>query len=141
MIRLILLLLLTGVFGCHRSIDLTDPLYRTWQLTSVRFSDGRVVSQSPDDYTITTFVPNGTILYGANGRNVACCSPHRFKRKGNVLDFTDVKSIPEPPVDNAEQCNLVDCFGPGTSWQILMLSADVLVIETSFGVATYRPYP
>lgn len=141
--RLILLLLIGGL-SCRPSSDAptenTASLYRSWIPTEVRFADGRVVSQSPSDDAITTFVANGTILYGANGRNVACCSPHRFKLRGSVLDFTDVDGIPFPPVDNADYCASINCLATGDSWKVLTLSPDKLVIETVFGVTTYRPY-
>jgi hypothetical protein len=134
--------LLVVLFGsCNRAVDPADPLYRTWQHTTTTYPDGRIITiTNAANYDIVTFRPNGTILYGANGRYAACCFPHRFKRKGNTLDFTKVTSIPIPEVDNAGQCHLVDCVGPGASWQILSTADKQLVIETHFGIATYQTY-
>jgi hypothetical protein len=138
-----LIALLVVLFGgCNKTVDPADLLYRTWRQTQTQYNDGRIVMLSnPSGYDIIRFRPNGTILYGTNGRYVACCFPHRFKRKGNVLDFTKVSSIPVPEVDDAEQCHLVDCFGPGNTWQILNLTDKQLILKTHFGTATYQPYP
>lgn len=142
---LLLTPILVVLFGaCNRDerVGPTDPLYRTWQLTQFVYNDGRTVTPSnPSSYNIVRFRPNGTILYGVDGRYVACCSPHRFRREGNTLDFTKVSSIPLPEVDNAEQCNLVDCGSPGNAWQILNLTDKQLILKTYFGTATYQPYP
>ncbi|WP_158600198.1 hypothetical protein [Fibrisoma montanum] len=119
-----------------------DLLYRTWRLTQIDNTDGRTVAVSNSEWAIVTFRPNGMILYGANGRYAACCSPNRFKRKGNVLDFVDVKPIPVPEVDNREKCTLVDCRWHGDSWEIVTLTEDSLVLKTPYlGNYVYKPYP
>lgn len=144
MYRLLLFLILTSGLSCHRSIDSPKEtgasLYRRWLPTTFQFNDGRIINQSPSDEAITTFVANGTILYGTNGRYVACCSPHRFRRKGNVLDYTDVNDIPYPSVDNPDYCASVNCSATGDFSTILTLSDNKLVIKTTNGVITYRLY-
>lgn len=137
-----LAILLIVLFGaCDKSVDPADPLYRTWRQTQTEYRDGRIVDYAITEFIIVTFQSNGLILYGADGRYAACCYPHRFKRKGNTLDFINVKSIPTPSVDNAEKCHLVDCLLQGNSWQILTLTDKRLILETPFGNHAYQPYP
>ena len=141
--RFLFLLLLSSLMGCRQNdVDPADPLYRTWQRTTTTYPDGRVMTvTNATNYDIVTFRPNGTILYGANGRYAACCFPNRFRREGSKLDFTKVNSIPVPPVDNPEQCHLVDCAGSGAYWQIVTLDNTQLILETPFGNYVYQPYP
>ena len=127
--------MLIGLINCQPSVDVNDPLYHTWQWIEIEQPDGRIVSLSANEVNIVTFQTNGTILYGANGRYNACCLPHRFRRKGNVLDFTNVNGIPVPETDNPERCALVDCLAQGDSWTIRTLT---LILETPLGVYTYR---
>lgn len=139
---LLLITLLPVFFGaCKKAVDPADPLYRTWRWTQTEYKDGRIVNHPGAEHTIVTFRPNGMILYGANGRYAACCFPHQFRRETDKLDFTNVKSVPIPPVDNAETCHLVDCQLQGSFWRILSLDATQLVLETPFGEYLYQPYP
>ncbi|CCH55693.1 hypothetical protein BN8_04973 [Fibrisoma limi BUZ 3] len=137
--------ILIALAGCHQPVEpevSNDLLYRTWQLTQIDNTDGRTVAVSNSEWAIVTFRPNGMILYGANGRYAACCSPNRFKRKDNVLDFVDVKSVPVPEVDNREECTLVDCQLQGDFWEIVTLTEDSLVLKTPYlGNYVYKPYP
>lgn len=135
------LLLLGLTLGCKQTVDPTDPLYRTWRWTQIEYNDGRIVSLTPSESSIVSFLPNGMILYGANGRYAACCLPNRFRRDGNTLDFVKVDAVPVPPVDDAEKCTLVDCQLQGNSWEILTLTETKLVLKTPFGNYTYVPYP
>ena len=129
--------------ACQQDAGPTNPgpLYQQWRQVKVFYSNsGNTVDVPVQDWAITKFRTNGTILYGANGRRTVCCSPNRFKRKGDILDFTDVASIPIPETNNSISCAAVDCIGAGDSWQILVLTPTQLVLKTGYGTATYQPY-
>ncbi|WP_461138107.1 hypothetical protein [Spirosoma pomorum] len=140
MTRFLLLLTFLLAGSCHRSVDPGDPLYRTWRWSQLRLGDGRLIDLTRDDRSIITFRPNGTILYGANGRYQACCAPNRFHRQTDTLNFLQVGNIPVPPVDYNEFCSRVDCLPFEASWTIKVLNTDTLVLQTGQGERICIPY-
>ncbi|QKZ11159.1 hypothetical protein [Spirosoma sp. KUDC1026] len=140
MTRYLLLLAFLLVEGCQRSIDPGDPLYQTWRWTKTRYEDGRLIQRTADASSVISFRPNGTILYGVDGRYAACCFPNRFRRQANRLYFSSVDHIPVPRVDNAERCYSVDCIGQGDFWQINILTDSSLTLKTNFGELICIPY-
>lgn len=136
-----LLIVLFGACNKDKAIDPTDPLYRTWRWTQTETNDGRIVNHATTEFRIITFRPNGTILYGADGRYAPYCFPERFRRKGDTLSFANVESIPIPAVDNGEKCRLIDCAGYDALWQISALDDEQLVLKTSSENYVFQPYP
>ncbi|MFD2935824.1 hypothetical protein [Spirosoma flavum] len=140
-----LLTLSVVVVGCQRDNATpisSDLLYRKWGMTEVRYKNGQTVSVSPtNEWTIVTFQLNGTILYGDDGKYDPCCSPARFKRKGNTLDLADVDSIPFPERTPNGICAQVSCITPESVWRIDELTTNKLVIDQVYAITVYQPYP
>ncbi|GAB4055095.1 hypothetical protein [Spirosoma litoris] len=140
--RLCLVLLIIGLLGCREDeATPNDQLYQRWRMTQIQYSNGQLINVSSDNqWSIVTFKSNGMILYGDDGKFDPCCSPFRFKRKGNTLDLVDVASIPLPELTPNPTCALVDCAPIDSAWQIDELTSDSLVIKQERAVITYKPY-
>ncbi|MVM39077.1 hypothetical protein GO730_18575 [Spirosoma sp. HMF3257] len=111
-------------------------------MTQIEYTNGKPVDVSPtNQWSIVTFKSNGTILYGDNGKYDPCCSPFRFKRKGNTLDLVDVEDIPFPERMPNPICASASCVSPGDAWQINVLTDSNLVIKQAYGITTYKLYP
>ena len=140
-----LLMLLVTIAGCHRdeaSPTSSDLLYRKWIMTEIRYKNGQTVPVSPtSEWAIVAFQLKGTILYGDDGKYDPCCSPARFKRKGNTLDLDDVGSIPFPERTPNGLCAMASCITPASAWKIDELTATKLVINQVHLTSIYQPYP
>ncbi len=140
-----LLILIVAVAGCRRDEAVpssSDPLYRKWAMTEIHYKNGRADLISPtNEWAIVAFQLNGTILYGDDGKYDPCCSPARFKRKGNTLDLVDVASIPLPERTPNGLCAMASCITPASVWQIDELTTNKLVINQVYAVIVYQPYP
>ncbi|MBC8151302.1 MAG: hypothetical protein H7Z72_00155, partial [Bacteroidetes bacterium] len=105
--------------GCQRDIFPNDLLYRRWRATD-----------SGSDYI--TFRTDGIILYGMDGALRTCCGPRFFIRQGSLLNFRDAPAKPLPAFVSSDGCPDVRC-APEAGWLIRAITADQLVLQTSFG--------
>lgn len=116
------------LFSCHaESISSGDLLYQRWKAID-------------SDYYLT-FLPEGIILHGNDGRDAYCCSPRYFLRLSNRLDLKNAPVKPLPKFVQEANCSLVKCAGPGEFWEILALDSQQLVLKTPYGTVIYQPYP
>ncbi|GAB3961061.1 hypothetical protein GCM10028805_59910 [Spirosoma harenae] len=132
------------VAGCSKEEEAlpTDPLYRKWLMTKVQYQTGDPSIVSPTSlWAIVEYKFNGMILYGTDGKYDPCCSPYRFKRKGNILDLVNVESIPMPERTPNGICAQVSCVAIDNQWEIVALDSTQLVIRTSRSTVYYKPYP
>ncbi|MBC8154005.1 MAG: hypothetical protein H7Z72_13940 [Bacteroidetes bacterium] len=116
------LILLT--LACQRDVSPNDLLYRRWRATD-----------SGSGYI--TFRADGIILYGIDGTLRTCCGPRFFIRQGGLLNFRDAPAKPLPAFVSSDGCPNVRC-APEAGWLIRTITADQLVLQTSFGKRTYR---
>ena len=138
------LLILVVIGGCSKQEEATpnDALYRKWVMTKIQYQTGDSVTVLPtNQWAIVEYKFNGMILYGDDGKYDPCCSPYRFKRKGNILDLTNVESIPIPERTPNGLCALVSCVAIDSQWEIATLDATQLVIKQSRSTVFYKPYP
>lgn len=140
------LLLFAGLIaaGCSKQEDAspTDALYRKWAITKIQYQTGDPVIVSDTlQWAIVEYKFNGMILYGKDGKYDPCCSPYRFKRKGNILDLVNVESIPIPERTSNAFCAQVSCVAIDNQWEIAALDATQLVIKQSRATVYYKPYP
>ncbi|GAB4055093.1 hypothetical protein [Spirosoma litoris] len=136
------LLLLLVACQTDQPVGPSDLLYRRWRMTQIQYSGNQpVYTKAGDQWSIVTFKSNGTILYGDDGKYDPCCSPARFKRKGNTLDLVNVDDIPMPERTANPICISVSCVAPGDAWQINKLTDTSLIISQASAIAVYEPYP
>ncbi|QMW01228.1 hypothetical protein [Spirosoma foliorum] len=136
------LLLLLIACQTDQPIGPSDLLYRRWRMTQIQYSGNQPIYVPTDSqWSIVSFKQNGMILYGKDGKFDPCCSPARFKRKGNTLDLVDVEGIPLPERTPNPICISASCVAPGNTWRINRLTDSSLIISQESAIAVYEPYP
>ncbi|MBN8826423.1 MULTISPECIES: hypothetical protein [unclassified Spirosoma] len=138
------IVLLLLVLGCRRTDDVApnDLLYRKWRIAKIQYATGNPEEVvQPNPWALVEFRPNGTILYGEDGKYDPCCSPARFRWKGDILDLQNVADIPMPERTPNGLCAMVSCALFDPFWQIAKLNPSELVIQQDRALVTYAPYP